>query len=191
MQEWFSTRADENADEVTKKDNDSETESESDCDEARVEDDDDMALDEIQRENLTEGAQDSEMADASREDAKMGESEEAMEYDQDKIFRHLCFYLDTPQNAQKNGMVSKSKHAPHIETSFENLDDILVKNGGRIVDLDDPKLTHIVIDKRDTSRRKDLIKKTSAPKHRRLVLSDFVHACIEENTLLDEDGFAP
>ncbi len=64
----------------------------------------------------------------------MGESKDAMEYDQEKIFRHLlvcvscgqepftdkfdrCFYLDTPQNAQRNGMVSKSKHAPQIETS--------------------------------------------------------------------------
>ncbi len=65
----------------------------------------------------------------------MGESEDAMEYDLEKIFRHLlvyvscwqepftkvkfvrCFYLDTPQNAQRNGMVSKSKHAPQIEIS--------------------------------------------------------------------------
>ena len=30
-----------------------------------------------------------------------------------------------------------------------------------MADLDDPKLTHVVLDKRDTSRRKELIKRTS------------------------------
>lgn len=30
-----------------------------------------------------------------------------------------------------------------------------------MVDLDNPKLTHVVLDKRDTSRRKELIKLTS------------------------------
>ena len=34
-------------------------------------------------------------------------------------------------------------------------------NGGKIVDLDDPKLTHVVLDKRDTARRKKLMKQTS------------------------------
>lgn len=54
--------------------------------------------------------------------------------------------------------------------------------------MDDPKLTHVVVDKRDTSRRKELIKRTSTPKRRHIVLSDFVNACIDEETLLDEDG---
>lgn len=45
---------------------------------------------------------------------------------------------------------------------FVDIEDIIPKNGGRIVELGDPKLTHIVVDKRDSSRRKDLMKKTSA-----------------------------
>ncbi len=83
-------------------------------------------------------------------------------------------------------------------------------NGGQIAELDDPKLTHVVLDKRDDSRRRELMKRTSKyghihlifvtlllslrfspvyrPKHRNLVLSDFVEACIEENTLLNEAG---
>jgi len=189
MQEWFG-QTDEAADQNAGEEADSETELESDYDEARVEDDD-VALDEIRSGVFSGDAEDSQMEDAGPEEATMGESKDAMEYDQEKIFRHLCFYLDTPQNAQRNGMVSKSKHAPQIETSFVDIEDIIAKNGGRIVELGDPKLTHIVVDKRDSSRRKDLMKKTSAPKHRRLVISEFIRACIDEDTLLDEEEFAP
>jgi len=38
---------------------------------------------------------------------------------------------------------------------------LITENGGRVVDLDEPKLTHVVIDKRDDSRRVELIKRTS------------------------------
>jgi DNA ligase-4 len=34
-------------------------------------------------------------------------------------------------------------------------------NGGKVVDLDEPKLTHIIIDKRDDSRRLELMKRTA------------------------------
>ena len=64
----------------------------------------------------------------------MGESDTAMDYDEDLIFKHLCvllhyffhcffppwlisnrcFYLDTPDNARKNDMVTKSKHENDI-----------------------------------------------------------------------------
>ena len=60
----------------------------------------------------------------SRE-ARMGE-ESSMEYDQERIFKHLCalfsggvnhcvtlnrcFYLDTPRNARENGLSTTSKH---------------------------------------------------------------------------------
>lgn len=45
--------------------------------------------------------------------------------------------------------------------SFASVEDAIVANGGRIVDLDEPKLTHVVLDKRDISRRKELMKRTS------------------------------
>ena len=38
---------------------------------------------------------------------------------------------------------------------------MVTDNGGKIVGLDEPKLTHVVIDKRDESRRLELIKRTS------------------------------
>ncbi|KAJ3483114.1 hypothetical protein NLI96_g6529 [Meripilus lineatus] len=44
------------------------------------------------------------------ESSKMGEDEAAMEYDQDLIFKHLCFYLDSPDNARNNGMTIKAKN---------------------------------------------------------------------------------
>jgi DNA ligase 4 len=82
---------------------------------------------------------------------------------------------------------------------------LIVENGGRIGTLDDPKLTHILLDKRDISRRKELSAQTSKsvatlvrvvsailtpcrPKRRYLVLADFIPGCIAENTLLDEPG---
>lgn len=134
----------------------------------------------------------------------MGKDEDAMEYDQESIFKHLygvpqsspqnatkltltvkyrCFYLDSPDNARKNGMVVKAKNEVLTTkkwehsfisvfettgttnettfTSFEVLEKLIIENGGRIVDIDEPKLTHIVVDKRDTSRRVVLGKRTS------------------------------
>jgi DNA ligase-4 len=89
--------------------------------------------------------------------------------------------------------------------SFEGLSKTIEGNGGRIVDVDEPKLTHVVIDKRDDSRRLDLIKLTSKsvsclrilpcinmenhrPKRRHLVVSEYIQACLDEQTLLDEEG---
>lgn len=89
-----------------------------------------------------------------------------------------CFYLDTPENAVKNGMNWKEKHRDQIQTTwvtsfhtflqrnipfsrFSEIERLIKTNGGRIGELDDPKLTHVVLDKRDISRRKDLMKRTS------------------------------
>jgi hypothetical protein len=89
--------------------------------------------------------------------------------------------------------------------SLARIAKLIEDNGGKIVDLDNGKLTHLVLDKRDDTRRRELMKRTSKyvhmhfrflavlkricrPKHRNLVLSDFIEACIEENTLLNEAG---
>ncbi|KAF8273171.1 ATP dependent DNA ligase domain-containing protein [Lactarius quietus] len=122
--------------------------------------------------------------------ARMGE-ESSMEYDQERIFKHLCFYLDTPQNARENGLSTTSKHEDAITKSLTRIAKLIEDNGGKVVKLDDGKLTHIVLDKRDDSRRRELMKRTSKPKHRNLVLSDFIEACIEESTLLNETDFMP
>ncbi|TFY55747.1 hypothetical protein EVJ58_g8059 [Rhodofomes roseus] len=96
-------------------------------------------------------------------DDRMGEDDTAMEYDQELIFKHL----------------------------FERVANAIKENGGRVADLDDPKLTHVVVDKRDASRRLELIQRTSKPKRRHLVISQFIQACLDEATLLDEEEFAP
>ena len=48
-----------------------------------------------------------------------------------------------------------------IVLSFAELSKLVTDNGGKVVGLDEPKLTHVVIDKRDESRRLELIKRTS------------------------------
>lgn len=71
-----------------------------------------------------------------KNDVQMGESETAMEYDQDLIFKHLhvhnslyklwltheamyrCFYLDSPDNARQNGMPVKSKREDDINRRY-------------------------------------------------------------------------
>ena len=45
--------------------------------------------------------------------------------------------------------------------SFSQLSKLITDNGGKVVDLTEPKLTHIVVDKRDVSRRLELMKRTS------------------------------
>jgi DNA ligase-4 len=45
--------------------------------------------------------------------------------------------------------------------SFESISKLIVDNGGRVAELDDARLTHIVLDKRDDTRRRELMKRTS------------------------------
>ncbi|KAJ7583239.1 DNA ligase 4 [Mycena floridula] len=119
------------------------------------------------------------------------EDEGPMAYDEELIFKHLSFYLDSPSNARKHEMKFKPKVEEAVEASFGLLAKTIEENGGRIVDLDDPELTHIIIDKRDDGRRVALIKRTFQPKYRCLILSEYIEACLEEKTLLDENDFAP
>ncbi|KAI0700108.1 DNA ligase 4 [Cerioporus squamosus] len=125
------------------------------------------------------------------EDVRMGEDDSAMQYDEEHIFKHLCFYLDSPSNARQHGMSVKAKNEAAVENRFAEIEKLIKNNGGRVVDLDEPKLTHVVVDKRDISRRQELIKRTSKPKRRHLVIAEFIEVCIEEGTLLDEDEFMP
>ncbi|KAI0272769.1 ATP dependent DNA ligase domain-containing protein [Gloeopeniophorella convolvens] len=103
-------------------------------------------------------------------ETRMGEAS-ATEYDQERIFRHLCFYLDTPHNARKNGMSATSKYEDAITKGFVRIAKLIQDNGGRVTGLDDAKLTHVVLDKRDDSRRRELMQKTS--KHVSLLIPVF------------------
>jgi len=45
--------------------------------------------------------------------------------------------------------------------SFNEISKIITENGGKIADLDEPKLTHVVVDPRDRSRLKELVARTA------------------------------
>lgn len=82
----------------------------------------------------------------------------------------------------------------------------LRENGGIITsDLDDPKLTHIIVDDDDSGRYAELSRRTSQyihhcyhvpklisrPKRKHIVLPSWVEECLEEETLMSEDGTSP
>lgn len=60
-------------------------------------------------------------------------------------------FLSQPTSADNN----------FLRSSFAQLSKLITDNGGKVVDLADPKLTHVVVDKRDVSRRLELMKRTS------------------------------
>ncbi|KIJ65132.1 hypothetical protein HYDPIDRAFT_89015 [Hydnomerulius pinastri MD-312] len=180
---------------------DSETESETDADsinddvkDEEVEDDEWFQVESSRSATLDDTLNtSSSQADSQPEvryrdrDVTMGEDTER-EYDTSLIFRHLCFYLDSPPNAHRNGMTVSTKHEKEITEKFDKISRSIEENGGKIVELDDPKLTHVVMDKRDISRRLTLMQLTSKPKRRRLIISDYISVCLDEETLLDEEG---
>jgi hypothetical protein len=105
-------------------------------------------------------------------------------------------------SSNSSGTIRHELHTKYT-SSFETIMGTITKNGGRIGNIDDPKLTHVLLDKRDISRRRELSSRTSQyelllntinvlipsrPKRRYMVLTDFITACLEEETLLDESG---
>ncbi|KAH9479555.1 DNA ligase 4 [Psilocybe cubensis] len=174
-------------------DNDSVTEDD-DSDNADVAGDEEADLDDWLQVKVQEAKPPIEENAATQyeddDDVKMGESDKAMEYDQDLIFKHLCFYMDSPDNAIKNGLTVKpSKHEADMNVKLSQIAELVIAHGGKVVtDLDNPKLTHVVVDQRDVRRRIELIKRTSKPKMRNLVISDYIQACLDEGTLLDNAG---
>ncbi|PPQ96588.1 hypothetical protein CVT26_006325 [Gymnopilus dilepis] len=195
LAEWFKVDDKNRPPTAEHDDDDSATEPDSDnadvADEAEELDLDDWVQVKSGNESRLSGIADDEQT-IDDSDVRMGESENAMEYDQERIFRHLCFYLDSPENAVKHGMnVKPSKYEKEIKDNFARLAQVITDNGGKICDLDDPKLTHVLVDKRDESRRLELIKRTAQPKRRHLVISEYINACLEEDTLLNEEEFVP
>ncbi|RXK40753.1 hypothetical protein M231_02005 [Tremella mesenterica] len=90
----------------------------------------------------------------------MGDAE-SNDYDEDKIFNHLVFYIDTIENAKKNGLTGSSPSSEVIER-LDNARKLLIENGGKVVDdINEPKLTHIIMDDDDSSRYGELSRKTS------------------------------
>lgn len=48
-----------------------------------------------------------------------------------------------------------------LNDSFTELSTKITENGGKIVDLGEPKLTHVIVDRLDATRRLKLIERTS------------------------------
>jgi len=125
-------------------------------------------------------------------ESAMGESDNAMEYDQEHFFKHLVFYLDSPSCARQNGLSVSTSHESVIEARFATVSKEILAYGGKITtDIHEPKLTHVVMDNADLSRRITVMRLTEKPKRRRFVLTDFIDYCVEEKTLGDEDQFMP
>ncbi|WVR03601.1 hypothetical protein IAU60_000593 [Kwoniella sp. DSM 27419] len=121
----------------------------------------------------------------------MGEATDAMRYDEESIFYHLVFYIDSAQNARKNGLAD-SDPPEEVKDRLGNARRLLQENGGRIVtDIGDKKLTHIITDDEDSGRYAELVRKTSKPKHKHIVLPSWVTECVEEETLMNEDAHKP
>ncbi|KAB5590537.1 ATP-dependent DNA ligase [Ceratobasidium theobromae] len=138
----------------------------------------------IPKENVSSGT----VVSAMRSDVSAATSK----FDRNLFFRNLCFYLDTAENARQEDFLVSTLHENKIKTSMDRVrKDILVHGGAIASGLSDPRLTHIVLHELDKSRRVELIRRTSKPKRRHVVLAGFVSACAEEGTLLDEDAFTP
>ncbi|KAJ7623294.1 DNA ligase 4 [Roridomyces roridus] len=183
--DWFKVDEDDKNEVVPIAPPDSDTENDSDNADVANEDDDEDDWMQVKNE--------AEPEEEPVEVIRMGETETAMEYDQASDFHapvHFrCFYLDSPSNARKNGMDIKAKKPDAIQASFDEISKLITENGGKVVDLNEPKLTHIIIDTRDESRRVQLGKRTEKPKRRHLVISEFIQACLDEGTLLNEEEF--
>ncbi|KAF8325377.1 ATP dependent DNA ligase domain-containing protein, partial [Cantharellus anzutake] len=85
-------------------------------------------------------------------DITMGESDDAMEYDTEKIFKHLHFYIDTQENARSNGLSVEdsggSDDQELINSELEEVERNIEENGGQVTsELSHPKLTHIILHK--------------------------------------------
>ena len=58
-------------------------------------------------------------------------------------------------------LISARRMEAHVDVSLRKVSGNIEENGGKIMDLDNPKLTHVVVDKRDVSRRITLMQRTS------------------------------
>ncbi|GJN92108.1 hypothetical protein Rhopal_005137-T1 [Rhodotorula paludigena] len=120
---------------------------------------------------------------------------DAREFDPDFLFRPLVAYFDTAPSAVKNGLTGSDKPArvqARADSSLDKAREAFVANHGTATDdLADPKLTHIIVTKLVPERYKELIKRTSEPRYRRLVTTEWIDASIEEEGLMDEDDFKP
>ncbi|GAA5981421.1 hypothetical protein JCM10908_004104 [Rhodotorula pacifica] len=117
------------------------------------------------------------------------------DFDPDLYLSPFVGYFDTQLNASLNNL-PESAASPKVRSQA---DKALLKAkkgfeeaGGVATDqLDDPKLTHIIVSRLVPDRFKEMIRRTLEPRARRLVTTDWVDACLENEGAMDEDDFKP
>ncbi|GAA5823391.1 hypothetical protein JCM3770_006850 [Rhodotorula araucariae] len=118
-----------------------------------------------------------------------------MDYDPARLFRPLVAYFDTAENAAKNDLPPTDKperiQARADSELIKACDAFTREHGTATTSLSDPALTHIVVSKLVPERYGALVARTAEPRYRRLVTSDWVHSCIEEEGLMDEEDYKP
>lgn len=122
-------------------------------------------------------------------------ADDQKEFDMERYLSPFVAYFDTQLNASLNGL-PESMAAPKVRSQA---DKALIKSkkhfeeaGGVATDrLDDPKLTHIIVSKLVPDRYKEMIRRTLKPRARRIVTTDWIEACVENEGAMDEDDFKP
>ncbi|PRQ77013.1 ATP dependent DNA ligase domain-domain containing protein [Rhodotorula toruloides] len=116
-------------------------------------------------------------------------------FDPDRPLAPFVAYFDTRAGAEKNDLPS-SKASDRVQTVADSqlakAKTAFEEAGGIATDdLHNPKLTHIIITKLVPDRYKELINRTAEPRYRRIVTTEWIDACIEEEGPMDEDDFKP
>ncbi|BGP36353.1 DNA ligase (ATP) [Rhodotorula kratochvilovae] len=118
-----------------------------------------------------------------------------MAFDPAFLFRPLVAYFDTAENAAQNGLQASGKPEriqARADSELNKARDAFTREHGTATSsLADPALTHIVVSKLVPERYGALVARTAQPRYRRLVTSEWVHSCVEEEDLMDEEDYKP
>ncbi|KAM0793512.1 hypothetical protein ACM66B_000951 [Microbotryomycetes sp. NB124-2] len=113
-------------------------------------------------------------------------------YDNEDLFKHLLFYFDTEENAETNGLSLDYEGGLVASHELGHAKEVLTKHGGRYTnDLLAHDLTHVVMSRSSNGRYKDILHKTSDPRHRQTVTPQWITASVEQDTLLNEAAYRP
>ncbi len=95
--------------------------------------------------------------------------------------------MDTAANAARNGLAASSPPGEATQR-LADAEEKLRAHGGRVTDnVDDPGLTHSIIDDDDSGRYVALMRRTARPRLKHIVLPSWVEESLDEDTLMDED----
>ncbi|GAA5899174.1 hypothetical protein JCM5296_000357 [Sporobolomyces johnsonii] len=121
--------------------------------------------------------------------------EEWKEWDPERIFKPCVAYFDTEENASTNKLAASEVSSVVQDAADEELltakKAFAAAGGHPTDDLLNKSLTHIIVTRKVMDRYKELISRTKVPAPRRIVLLDWIHQSLAEDTLLDENMYKP